>query len=277
MATPASAHGVAADVWASGAAYEPFIGRWSRLVAQAFLEWLGVPRGRTWIDVGCGTGALTSTVLSVAAPGRVVALDSSAGFAAYARATVHDARAMFSVADARALPFATESVDAAISGLVLNFVPQPGSAVAEMARVTRPGSPVSAYVWDYALGMQMLRVFWDAASALDAAAAALDEGRRFPICEPSALHALWVGAGLRDVEVRAIDVRTQFQNFDDFWIPFLGGQGPAPSYVTRLDDDARESLRQHLRAQFATDGPIELTARAWAVRGLKGRSGPGTV
>jgi SAM-dependent methyltransferase len=260
-------HTVAADVWASGAAYEPYIGRWSRLVARELIAWLDAPRGISWIDVGCGTGALTATLLDLASPRRVTALDASPGFAAYARATVGDDRVAFAVADARAIPLATGSADVAVSGLVLNFVSQPASAVAEMSRVTRSASTVSAYVWDYADGMQMLRRFWDAAVSLDPTAAALDEGRRFPMCEPSALDALWRGAGLHDVEVHAIEVPTRFETFDDFWHPFLGGQGPAPSYVATLDPAARARLRDTLRATLSARSPIDLTARAWAVRG----------
>ena len=269
MTTGLSHQGVAADAWASGAAYEPFIGRWSRLVARTFVAWLGIPRDRIWIDVGSGTGALTSTVLTMASPSRVTALDASAAFATYARTIGGDRRIAFAVADARAIPFKAESADVAVSGLVLNFVPQPEVAVAEMARVARPGSTVSAYVWDYADGMQMLRYFWDAASAVDPAAAALDEARRFPMCEPSALDALWREAGLRDVEVRGIDVLTRFESFDDFWTPFLGGQGPAPSYLASLDSITQERLRERLRGRLPDGGRFVLTARAWAVRGVR--------
>jgi SAM-dependent methyltransferase len=269
MAINISRHRVPADTWGSGAAYEPFIGRWSRLIARTFVGWLGVPRDRVWLDVGSGTGALTSTVLTMASPTCVTALDASAAFATYARTVAGDRRIAFAVADARAIPFREESADVAVSGLMLNFVPQPEVAVTEMARVTRPGSTVSAYVWDYANGMQMLRYFWDAASAVDPAAAALDEARRFPMCEPSALEALWRGAGLGDVEVRGIDVPTRFESFDDLWTPFLGGQGPAPSYLASLDSTTRERLRERLRAQLPANGRFALTARAWAVRGVR--------
>jgi hypothetical protein len=152
---------------------------------------------------------------------------------------------------------------------VLNFVPQPEQAVAEMIRVVRDGGCVAAYVWDYAGKMQLMRHFWNAASALDASARDLDEGRRFPLCSPQPLHSLFQSAGLRDVAVRAIDVDTDFRDFDDYWTPFLGGQGPAPTYARALSDSAREALRERLRAGLPTaiDGAIPLVARAWAVRG----------
>ena len=262
------AHAVHPDMWDSGASYEPYIGRWSRLVAREFVSWLGSIRGQSWLDVGCGTGALTRTILDTA-PKRVVAIDASPGFAGFARVTIADNRAAFAVADARAIPQATASADFAVSGLVLNFVPQPEAAVGEMARVTRESGVVAAYVWDYSSGMQMLRRFWDAAAALDPDAAMLDEGRRFPMCRPRMLGDLWRGAGLTDVETCALDVPTHFVDFDDFWNPFLGGQGPAPTYIAKLDDGARTRLRDRLHAEFPASGPIELTARAWGVRGIR--------
>ena len=156
-----------------------------------------------------------------------------------------------------------------VSGLVLNFVPEPARAVAEMARVARPGGRVAAYLWDYAGRMEMMRIFWDAAAALDPAAAVLDEGQRFPLCHPGPLGDAFRHAGLDDVEVRAIDVPTVFRDFDDYWFPFLGGHAPAPAYAVSLDEDRRIALREQIRASLPirSDGSIHLIARAWAVRG----------
>lgn len=257
------------DVWAAGKLYEPYVGRWSRLVAKELLQWLALPTEREWLDVGCGTGALTSTILEQASPRSIKAIDASAGFIDYARAHVIDACVSFELADALSLPFEHASRDAAVSGLVLNFLPQPQRAVAEMVRVLRPGGTCAAYVWDYAGKMELMRYFWDAAVALNPAAADLDEGRRFPLCQSDALAALFAGAGLREVEVRPIDVPTRFRDFDDYWSPFLGGQGPAPGYAMSLSATERDRLRDHLRARLpiAGDGSIALVARAWAVRG----------
>jgi SAM-dependent methyltransferase len=266
------------DVWAAGNLYEPFVGRWSRRVAREFLVWLSIPTGRDWLDVGCGTGALTQTILDLAEPRSVSAVDPSPGFVEYARAHVMDARvgapgarATFAVGDAQSLATATGTIDAAISGLVLNFVPEPARGVAEMARATRSGGQVAAYVWDYAGRMELLRVFWDAAAELDPTALALDEGRRFPICQPQALTELFAEAGLQSVEVRPIDVATDFRDFDELWSPFLGGQGPAPGYAMSLDEARRSALRDRIRAKLpvAGDGAIHLVARAWAVRGRR--------
>ncbi len=152
---------------------------------------------------------------------------------------------------------------------MLNFVPEPAKAVEEMARVTRSGGTVAAYVWDYAGRMELMRHFWDAAVALNADAFDLDEGRRFPLCGPEPLMALFGAAGLQAVEVRAIDVPTIFRDFEDYWSPFLGGQGPAPGYAMSLSEERRLALRERIRAglPFESDGSIHLIARAWAVRG----------
>jgi SAM-dependent methyltransferase len=257
------------DVWAAGDLYEPYVGRWSRLVAQEFLTWLTVPEKNDWLDVGCGTGALTQTILDYKSPQSVTGVDPSAGYIEYAKTHVNRDRATFEVGDAQSLPIDGQTVDAAVAGLVLNFVPQPLRAVAEMGRVVRPGGVVAAYVWDYAGKMELMRYFWDAAAALDPVGRDLDEGRRFPICQPDPLNELFAEAGLRDVEVRAIDVPTTFRNFDDYWSPFLGGQGPAPGYAISLREAKRDVLRDRIRSKLpmGKDGTIRLIARAWAVRG----------
>jgi SAM-dependent methyltransferase len=259
------------EVWASGEAYDPYVGRWSLLVARQFLDWLAVPPGKTWLDVGCGTGALTQAILQIAAPQAVLGIDAAQGYIAFVRGKITDQRAAFQLGDAQALPVETAAYEAVVSGLALNFVPRPGQAAAEMARAARPEGIVAAYVWDYAGGMQFMRHFWNAAAALDPAAADLDEGRRFPLCNPGPLAELFQGAGLTRVEVRPIDIWTAFKDFNDYWSPFLGGQGPAPSYVMSLSEDLRTALRERIRASlpFALDGSIPLMARAWAVRGFR--------
>lgn len=262
------------SLWASGDVYEPYVGRWSRRVAREFLAWLDVPPGRRWLDVGCGTGALSQAVLELAAPQSVQGIDQSAGFVAYAQQHTRDRRAAFETGDARALPYRAASFDVVVSGLVLNFVPEPPAALDQMARVVRPGGNVAVYVWDYAGGMQMMRYFWDSAAELNPAAAELSEGLRFPLCRPGPLEQLFGDAGLNNVEVRPIDIPTVFRDFDDYWSPFLGGQAPAPLYAMSLDDERRTELRERLRATLPTeaDGSIRLTARAWAVRGVSAGS-----
>ena len=153
--------------------------------------------------------------------------------------------------------------------LALNFLPDAEAAVHEMRLLAAPQATVSACVWDYADKMELLRLFWDAAAAVDSSARELDEGRRFPLCHPGALTDLFRGGGLADVRCEAIEIRTDFAGFDDYWQPFLGGTGPAPSFVASLDADRRERLARTLEARLRR-GPEEtigLMARAWAVRG----------
>jgi SAM-dependent methyltransferase len=260
---------MSADTWSRGELYEPYIGRWSRLVAREFLTWLAVPPGGRWLDVGCGTGALSHIILAEAHPTSVLGIDPAAGYIAYAQEHTRDTRASFSVGAAQALPVENASFDAVVAGLALNFVPQPERAAAEMARAARRGGLVAAYVWNYAGKMELLRYFWDAAAALDPAARDLDQGRRFPLCQSEPLWRLFTQAGLQAVATRMIEVHTVFRDFDDYWSPFLGGQGPAPSYAMSRDEGQRAALRERIRSSLpiAADGSITLSAQAWAVRG----------
>lgn len=257
------------DNWVAGDLYEPYVGRWSRLVARDFLRWLDLPTHLDWLDVGCGTGALTQTILQQMQPQSVTGVDPSAGFIDYARAHVSDPRVRFEVADAQSLPMEAGRFDVAVSGLVLNFVPKPSLAVQEMTRAVRPGGVVAAYVWDYGGKMEMMRYFWDATIALDPAASKLVEAIRFPMCNPPALTELFEDAGLQDVQTLMIDAHTTFRNFDDYWNPFLGGQGPAPAYAMSLSEEHRSALRDRIRETLpiASDGSVALIARSWAVRG----------
>lgn len=255
------------DMWEQGSAYERYVGRWSRQVAPRFLAWLGIPAGRRWVDVGCGTGALCAAIVETCAPVSVAGVEPSEGFLQTAKQALAGRAALYQ-GSATAIPLSDASVDVVVSGLVLNFVPDQPAALAEMARVAGKGGTVAAYVWDYAGRMELMRCFWDAAVALDPAALELDEGRRFPLCRPEALTGLFGEAGLREATVTALDVPTRFRDLDDYWTPFLGGQGPAPAYAMSLDDERRGVLRERIRARLpvAGDGSIALTARAWAVR-----------
>lgn len=259
------------DKWSAGEAYEPYVGRWSRLIAAEFVRWLGLPKDLRWLDVGCGTGALSAAILAHGQPQRLFGVDAAEAFLAFARRGFSDSRVELRRGDAMALPAADAEFDAAVSGLVLNFVPDPRRALSEMRRVVRPGGTVAVYVWDYAAGMEMMRRFWSAAAALDPAANALDEGRRFAICNTEALRALFDRAGLGRIEARAIDIPTVFRDFDDYWTPFLGGQGPAPGYCVSLPEARRAQLRDTLRAELPTapDGSIHLQARALAIRSVR--------
>jgi SAM-dependent methyltransferase len=221
------------------------------------------------LDVGCGTGAIAAAVASATPSSRLVGIDLAAAFVAFAQARHGNERIRFEAADARRLPFADASFDRALSLLNLNFVPGVDDAIAEMSRVTRHGGTIAAAVWDYGAKMEMLRVFWDEAVALDPAADALDE-RHMPLCRDGELARLWAGHGLQDVAGEPLTIETRFANFDDYWRPFLAAQGPAGAYVASLPPGDRDRLEQRLRARLLdgdADGPIALRARAWAVRG----------
>lgn len=255
------------DAWGGGDAYERYMGRWSRPVAAAFLAWLALPTGLDWLDVGCGTGALSETILSECAPASLTCVEPAPGFRAAAQQRLGK-RATVLAGDAEHLPLSAGDVDVVVSGLALNFVADPVAGLAEMSRVTRPGGTVAAYVWDYAGRMDLIRIFWDVAVSLDPAAGVHDEGLRFPLCRPDALEAAFRDAGLARVVVEPLDQPARFADFADFWQPFLGGTGPAPAYVAGLAAPERDALRSALSARLPVqpDGTIPLLVRAWAVR-----------
>jgi SAM-dependent methyltransferase len=219
--------------------------------------------------VGCGTGALCAAIVDHCSPSSVAGVEPSAGFLKTAKENLAG-RVALRQGSATTIPLGDASVDVVVSGLVLNFVPDQRAALLEMARVTGKGGTIAAYVWDYAGKMELMRFFWDAAVELDPDAAKMDEGVRFPLCRPEALEKLFAAAGLEGVEVQPMDIPTPFANFDDYWQPFLGGQGPAPAYVMSLDETARARLRDRIRERLPVmaNGSISLTARAWATRAI---------
>jgi SAM-dependent methyltransferase len=255
------------DVWERGDPYERYVGRWSRQVAPLFLNWLNVPPDRRWLDIGCGTGALCAAILDACEPLSVAGVEPSEGFLESARRQL-GSHVTFYLGSATAIPLENDSVDVVVSGLVLNFVPDQHAALAEMVRVAGQGGIIGAYVWDYAEKMELMRYFWDAAIQLDPNLAALDEGLRFPLCRPEALTELFAAEKLEHIEVKAIDILTVFASFEDYWSPFLGGQGPAPAYAMSLEEPARLRLRESLkeRIPMLPDGSISMTARAWAIQ-----------
>jgi SAM-dependent methyltransferase len=257
------------DKWAAADAYELFMGRWSRQMAERFVHWLGAGRSLTWLDVGCGTGALTEAICKNGKPAAVVSCDRSAPFVEHLRAHLSDERVSAVVAAADDLPRHPDGFDRIVSGLVFNFLPDPLEAVRQMRSRLRPEGVVAAYVWDYAEGMEFLRVFWDEAVELDPGARDLDEGKRFPICRPEPLQELFLAGGLTDVRTEALEIATSFASFDDYWQPFSGNTGPAPGFVVSLDETRRNVLRGRLERRLPTGpgGTIDLKARAWAVRG----------
>jgi SAM-dependent methyltransferase len=261
------------DLFAGSNAYERFMGRWSRQLAPRLVRFAAIaPRAR-FLDCGAGTGARASAILETVPDARVVGVDPSSAYVRAAHARTPDRRAQFLVGNAMALPFGDASFDSALSMLVMNFIPDAARALREMTRVTRGGGTVAAAVWDYADGMEMLRIFWDEAIALDPAIAARDEGT-MPLCRHGELAALWRDAGLQQVEDAPLTIDLGFASFDDYWSPFLGGQGPAGAYATSRPEADRRTLEARLRQRLLAgraDGRFTLRARAWAVRGVVNR------
>lgn len=256
-------------------AYESYMGRWSRLVAQRFVAWLDVSPGSAWLDVGAGTGVLTQVILQEGSPAKVVGVDSSPEYIEFASRRIRDDRVEFKVGDAGDFDPESPEFDVSVAGLVLNFLPAPQQAVKKMAQAVRNGGAVTAYVWDYSDKMEMMRYFWHAAMAIDPAAKEMDTSQRSLICNPDSLRSLFQAVDLRAIEVVPIDIQAQFKDFDDYWLPFLGAQGSVSSFLRGLNDERRAALRDTLQSQLpiTDDGAISLVARAWAVRGERALSG----
>ncbi len=258
-------------IFSNAEAYEAYVGRWSRLVAPQFVAWLDLVPGLTWLDVGAGTGVLSLVTAQKMSPAKIVGVDLSVEYIDYARQHIHDHRIEFRVEDAASIAVETPQFDAAVAGLLLNFVPSPQQVLKNMIQTVKPGGTIAAYVWDYGGRMDMMRHFWKAAMAVDPAAQSMDAGQRFAICKPDNLRALFQSVSLSSVDVVALDIQTRFKDFDDYWLPFLGAQGSVASYLRALDDDRRSALQAQLQRQLpiSAGGTIALVARAWAVKGIK--------
>ena len=258
-------------MFAEADAYERFMGRWSRRLAPSLVDFSEVREGEAVLDVGTGTGALAFAVRDATRTAKVTGIDPSLSYVAHAKDKNTDPRVHFATGDAQALRFSDAQFDRTMSLLVVNFIPDRERALKEMIRVTKPGGIVSAAVWDYGGGMEMLRVFWDVAVQFDEAAATRDEAH-MPLCKKGELAAAWRQAGLHDVRETSLRTTLRFSSFDDYWEPFRLGQGPAGAYVARLPPERQVELAQRLRRRLLgeeTDHPIELQASAWAVRGTK--------
>jgi SAM-dependent methyltransferase len=259
------------DRWTSGADYDRWMGRWSRLLAHEFLLWLNPPSDLRWLDVCCGSGVVTEAIIEHASPRTVTGFDLSPAQINFARQKLPLPNVTFEVADAMALPFPDASFDLAVCGLGFNYIPDPARGLSEIIRILRPGGIVALYVWDYADGARFLREFWDAAIAVNPKAAEHDQARRFAGCTPAALTEVFKRAKLRDISTHALQIVTRFANFDDYWDPLLTGQGSAPNYLATRDQSTQAAIRQRLRTALPVtpQGAIELPGRAWAIRACR--------
>ena len=250
--------------------YDRFMGRWSRLLAPQYIAFAGIRDGERVLDVGTGTGSVASAVAAAAPASEIVGIDPSEAFVAYARSRSNLDRVRFEVGNAQALKLEDRSFDQTMSLLVMNFIPDHEKAIGEMRRVTRLGGVVSACVWDYNAGMEMLRFFWDEVVALDPTMEPRDE-RHMKLSREGQLGALWRSAGLTEVREGALTIEQRYTSFDDYWAPFLKGAGPGGAYVVSLTDEQRRQLASRLQKRLLgdrPDGAFALNARAWCVRGI---------
>jgi len=248
-----------------GAAYERYMGVWSRAVGEQFLDWLAPAQGLRWLDVGCGNGAFTQMLAERCAPSVLEGIDPSAEQLAYARTRPALRTAKFQQADAMSLPFAPNTFDAAVMPLVIFFVPVPAKGVAEMTRVVRPGGTVSAYGWDLTGGGFPYESLREEMTAMG-----------FPVPMPPSpdaarldiLRDLWTNAGLADVQTQELTVQRTFTDFDDYWTTILGGPSVGAS-LKKMTADDRTRLQSKMRTRLTTDadGRITYKARANAVKG----------
>ncbi len=249
-----------------GAAYQRMMGRWSQVIGRQFLDWLALPAGLDWLDVGCGNGAFTETLLEHAAPRSVQAIDPSEPQIAFARTRPGASEAEFHVADAQALPFSDNTFDTAIMALVIGFVPDPAGAVAEMARVTKPGGTVASYVWDRK-GGQPAAPFRRTTHKLGLVGDAVRPG--LDVTQLNTLTGIWQRNGLLAVEARPIEIEVSYDDFDDYWASSTALANPSVAFLADLSPADVERLRDALRNVLPADaaGRIRFTARTNAVKG----------
>lgn len=254
--------------WTDAAAYESYVGQWSRIIAPMFVQWLAPQSGLTWLDVACGTGALTSAILNSAQPAAIDAIDRSQAYLDYAREHLPDPHVRFQLAAAESLPYPASSFDAVVSGLILNFI-DADRVLAEQSRVAKPGAVLAAYIWDYAGAYDYARLFWDAALAIDPAAAKYDPRHRFAIHDATALQRLFTSRHLENVDTIFLDAQASFPNFEAYWQALDARQGSMAEYLSGITGETRAAIRQGLSANVQRDAnaPVRLRLRAIAVKG----------
>lgn len=255
-------------MWNAGKEYTYYMGRWSERIASSFLKWINPPSHQIWLDIGCGTGALSQAILLQTNPALVEAIDTSAAYLQEATCRISDSRIHFQLADAQHLPFPNSTFNWVVSGLVFNFLHDTYGTLQEIKRVLKSDGRLGIYVWDYAGKMEMIRFFWDAVKTLFPDDAHLDEGVRYGDAYPSRLRQILEQAGYTEISTTAIEISMHFVDFEAYWRPFLGGQGPAPAYLRSLHTDQSHRLKQYLQntLPLQADGSIDLIARAWAIQ-----------
>ncbi|MGD9921960.1 MAG: class I SAM-dependent methyltransferase [Pseudorhodoplanes sp.] len=253
-------------LFTDGEAYEQVMGRWSRMVGERFLDWLDVPTGMRWVDIGCGNGAFTELIVARCAPSSIFGFDPSSGQIAFARTRPGAQQADYQVAGAEALPLADDSADAAVMALVISFVTNPAKAIAEMARVTRPGGWVATYMWDLERdGVPTFHIH-AAAKSLGISTGSLPNT---VVARQEVMRDLWQTAGLVSVETMVIRIPVRHESFEDYWAIQSLPVGPAGRLIQTMSPDQTEQLRTRLREimPIAADGSIAFEAVANAIKG----------
>lgn len=256
----------------SGDGYELQMGRWSRRLAEPFLDFVGSAPAERLLDVGCGTGCLSFAMARLCRPQQVIGIDVSPAYVEHATGQNGSANVTFQIGDACAIAFPDQSFDRTLSLLVLHFVPDARQAISEMRRVTKPGGVVGAAVWDARGGFVANRIFFDTAAALDSRANER-RARNYtrPMTRPLELAKAWKAAGLTDVMEATLSIRMDYESFEDYWAPCEGKDGPQAEYVAALEKPARDKLKDAVRLAYVDgehDGPRSFLAAAWAVRGV---------
>jgi SAM-dependent methyltransferase len=259
------------EMFAKAEAYEGLMGRWSMRLAPLFLDFAQVRDGARVLDVGCGTGSLAHTLAHRAPGSEIIGIDPSQPAIDYCRERFAGMRMGFDCGNGMGLPYEDDAFDHSLSLLVFQFIAQPEKASREMRRVTRPGGTVAACTWDsVGGGMEMSAIFWQEAAVVDPAGAQARAERPRLCSSRGTLEALWKDTGLEHSVEVALEFRTEFSDFDDYWLPFTKAAGPHGVYVDSLPPEHRDALRDRLRSRILANGPdhpFSLNARAWAVRG----------
>ena len=253
--------------WSNIDKYNEFMGKWSIMVAKEFLIWLSKDNDvqkKKWIDIGCGPGSLTFEILKFFNPEFLLGVDPSPDYLPNSSSP----NISFQVGSSHKLPVSSNIFDFVVSGLALNFMSDINASIQEMLRVLKPNCCLALYVWDYSGQMDLLRPFWDVAGELKPEAKSLDEGELFPICNKPSLISLFEDNGIKDIKYNEIVINPTFSDFESYWGPFLGGQGPAGSYLISLNQQDQNLLKTKLASRFLNK-PLSLKARALAIQGKK--------
>jgi ubiquinone/menaquinone biosynthesis C-methylase UbiE len=255
------------DGFSNAEAYDRRTGRFSRLLAGPFIDFVGVNDGERLLDVGCGTGSLAFTAAALTSKSEIVGIDRSSAFIEYASSRASDTRLTFETGDALSLPYPDASFDKCLCLLVIQLIPDARRALAEMRRVTKPGGTVAAAVWERD-NNELHSLFWDSVAVIDPAAKTARDERLYVRDQ---LAALWTESGFTDVEEKSLRISVEFESFENFWAPFYGGQGTGGSYFVALPPDKQQALRAHVRERVLAAGPdrsFTLKGSARAVRGI---------